>query len=88
METMEIITKLSNLGYRVVPDWISYNRCYEIIVEPWDYVLNKKRPGRVKRTGFYFSPSEINRPGESDYIKKLTEVQLKLINHFHAKIIK
>lgn len=81
---MEIMKNLMKLGYRVVPELQPYQK-YEIIVEPWDFRFNKRRQGRVKRTGFLFSSSEVNRKGDSPYQRKLKEVQIKLIEHLTNK---
>lgn len=85
MEANEIILALSKIGYRVVPDYDPYKRTYEIIIEPWCWRTNQKKPGRIKKTGFIFNQYEINKKGESLYRQKLNEVQIKLINHFEQK---
>lgn len=72
------------IGYRVVPEALTHQR-YEIIVEPWDFETNRKKPGKKKRTGYVFTQYEVNKPGDSPYQKKLREIQLKLINHINQK---
>ena len=84
MELMEIFEKLKKIGFRVIPESNPSHRKYEIIIEPWDYRLNKKQPGKRKKTGYMFSTLEVNKK-DSPYWKKLTEIQLKLINHFETK---
>lgn len=85
---MEIHLELRKIGYRVVPDFIYHSQRFELIIEPWDYRANRRVSSkRVKRTGIFFLKNECTQSSikETFYMKKLQEVQLKLINHFKSK---
>ena len=85
MEINEMAKIIIQKGYRVVTDRVGFSQKWEIIIEPWDHKLGKKRPGKIKRTGFFFNHNErtfsINGK-ETEFAKKMKEVQLKLVNHF------
>lgn len=85
MEINKIMIELRELGYRVVPEYDSYRRNFEIIIEPWCWRSNRRKPGKIKKTGFIFNIYEINKKGESPYRQKLKEVQITLINHLKKK---
>lgn len=87
MDASEIMLRMKNLGYRVVPELVPHKRKFEIVVEPWNWDLNKKRSGRTKRTGRFFGLRDCcaSSNKESEFSEAMREVQLKLIAHFDVK---
>lgn len=83
MREMELAMQMKEIGYRVVPDLCRITGKYEIIVEPWNWDLNERREGRMKRTGFFFTRAECHLISgkETPFSIKLREIQQQLIDH-------
>lgn len=82
MNIQQLSTQLSRLGYCVIPDWDPSQKKFEIIIRPWNWKESKPRVGRIKRTGFFFKPDEVNRLN-SPYRAKLLEVQRILVEYLN-----
>lgn len=86
-KTMDANTRfriIRDNGYAVYPEYIHHLRKWEIVVAPWDYIHSRKRPGTVKRTGYFFKQNDCvcSQHRETEYERKMIEVQMKLVEHF------
>ncbi|MFA7448768.1 MAG: hypothetical protein WCY77_10050 [Weeksellaceae bacterium] len=90
MDVNKMVKIIKDNGYIVVPEFISYAQKWEIVVIPWDFIRSKKRPGKIKRTGHFFNKNECSTQlgKETQFAKKMKEVQLKLVQHFTRKTTK
>lgn len=80
-------SEMQDTGYRVVPEWRTDLKKFELVIVPWDYETNTRDAGRKKRTGFLFAESECktSRSKPSAFFQKWAEVEIILINHLKKK---
>jgi len=74
-------------GYAVFPEYVRYLNKWEIVIVPWNYIESRRRPGATKRTGYFFNHNDCvcSQHKETEFAKKMTEVQMKLVEHFTKK---
>jgi len=80
----ELTRELHKNNFRCYLDYVRKDRKYEIVFEPWNSYECKKLPGRIRRTGYFFTQYEVNK---NKHEKTLIECILKMNLYFRNKTL-